>query len=281
MSKAMILALTGAMINTSNDFIYRKSGMGKEADSVYGFYFLSAVSSAAFALILGFIKSGYFLFNTSEMIYGFILGILSFFAYILFLFSFNGTNTSISVTIYRLNLIPGIVLAVIFLDEAISFKRGFGIILCLASMLLFVRRTSKDNKLKKYLVCSIAACLSGGILNMMNKVAVMHGTDSFRLLFWRFATVALISGILFKFKKSKAIIVKDLAYPIISGLLLMLAVFCIIEALKTGDVSLVIPITQLSFAVVAIISWLVLKEKFHTIKLLGVLCAILAVIFIN
>ena len=67
----------------------------------------------------------------------------------------------------------------------------------------------------------------------------------------------------------------------LSGLVLLLSVLFTLRAFKTGDVSVVIPIASLSFVFVAVISWTVLKEKINMARVIGVFCAVLAIILIN
>lgn len=281
MSHAVLFALLGAGLNSANDLVYWKSAIGRSVKEVYLFYFFSSLFSAVFALLSTLLMKGSFAIETVDILYGILLGVLSFCAYILFLFSFSGSNTSVAVTIYRLNLIPGIILAVIFLNETISWRRGLGVILCIASMLLFAGKLRYGLAQKKPLLLSLGACILGGVLNLLNKVAMLHGADSARLLFWRFLAVSLISGVILLTKRPDRPALKDIKYAMISGLLLMLAVLSILTALKTGDVSVIIPITQMAFVIVALISWAFLGEKMTKTKLAGILCAVLAVILIS
>lgn len=281
MSPAVLFALLGAGLNSANDLVYWKSAIGRSVKEVYLFYFFSSLFSAVFAFLSTLLMKGSFAIVTVDVLYGILLGVLSFCAYILFLFSFSGSNTSVSVTIYRLNLIPGIILAVIFLDETISWRRGLGVILCVVSMLLFAGKLRYGLAQKKPLLLSLGACILGGVLNLLNKVAMLHGADSARLLFWRFLSVSLISGIILLTKRPARPALKDIKYAMISGLLLMLAVLSILTALKTGAVSVIIPITQMAFVIVALISWAFLGEKMTKTKLAGILCAVCAVILIS
>ena len=52
--------------------------------------------------------------------YGLLLGILSYLTYMFYILSFSQKNTSISVTIYRLHMIPAVIFAIIFFNESIS-----------------------------------------------------------------------------------------------------------------------------------------------------------------
>jgi drug/metabolite transporter (DMT)-like permease len=277
----VVLALAAACFSAANDLIYRKSAISKKSKDVYFFYFFSALFSALGALVIGYVEKGSLRIEAVAVLYGVTLGILSFCTYILFLFSFNGHNTTVSVTIYRLNLIPGIALAVIFLGEVITLRRGLGILLCIVSMLLFTGKAIGENSERKYLLLSFGAFLLGGVMNVLSKVAVMHGAEPLQLLLWRFLTVAIISGMIFWSKKPEAFTLKELKYPFASGLLLMFSVFMVMSALQIGEVSVVIPITQIAFVLVAVISCIVLKEKMNPSKAAGILCAVLAVILIS
>lgn len=56
----------------------------------------------------------------------------------------------------------------------------------------------------------------------------------------------------------------------------MMSVLCALEAFKTGgDVSLVIPIGQLSIVMIAVISWAIFKEMMTSVKMAGILNAVL------
>ncbi|OGO80991.1 MAG: hypothetical protein A2Y21_00570 [Clostridiales bacterium GWC2_40_7] len=120
MNIAVVLALTGAAFNVGNDLLYRKVSIFNRGTGPLPFYLMSSAASSVFAL-------GFIMFNsrgirelhfgTPDLVYGGVLGVLSFVTYMLYLTSFSGDNTSMSVTIYRMNLIPGILLAMLFLGE--------------------------------------------------------------------------------------------------------------------------------------------------------------------
>lgn len=283
MSIPVILALAGALFNTGNDLLYRKVSLICRRTGPLPFYLISSAAAAVIALIINFFKLGGIgsvYFGVPDITYGIVLGVLSFVTYILYLMSFSGENTSVSVTIYRMNLIPGILLAVAFLGEVISLRRGAAILLCILSVLLLSSFKSKllDNR---RLLLSIGAFLSGGVLNYVNKVAITHGGNSFKLLFVRFTIVAVLTSIFIVVKKAWVFDVKIVKYAILSGFVLMFSIYFILEALKTGDVGLVLPVTQLSFTLVAISSWVFFKEKASVKNLLGVVVAVCSVLLMN
>jgi Predicted membrane protein len=276
----VLLAILIAMIGSLNDLIYKKNSADSGNDRKCLFFSLAAVFSAMYCFLYIIAFKGGFHFKLLELAYGTGIGFISFAVYILFLFSFDGINTSISITIFRMNLIPSIIIAMIFIDETITIKRGIGIALCIIAMLLLSSKMSGQGIKKKYLLLSLAACLGCAALNFANKFVSMHGLDPFFIMFWRFSTVSVVSFILLFFIKPGSISARDFKYPAISGLLLLLSVLCTLVAFKSGNVNLVTPIGQMSFILTSLYSWAVYKERMNATKLVGISCGVLAVIMI-
>jgi len=282
-NNVVLLALFAAVLNTGNDILYRKASTDKPSSNPLYFYILSSAASlvASLGFIIGTDKAGWHYFINRDLFYGSALGVLSFITYILYLSSFTGDNTSVSVTIFRMNMIPSALLAVFFLGETISLRRGIAIFLCLASLLLLGSLRFGKLKDNRHLFLSLGAFLSGGVLNIVNKLAVINGGNTFRLLFIRFTVVVVLTGIMIIVRKSGVFDRKIIIYSILSGLFLMFSIYFTLEALKIGDVTLVLPVVQLSFALIAVISWIFFKEKMHIRKIFGVIIAIAAVLLIN
>jgi len=284
MNIAAILALVSTVFNTGNDLIYRKASIiNREAGSLT-FYLVSAATSSIAALVLNIITSKGLAgmnYGAPTLFYGLILGGLSFITFMLYLKSFSGENTSVSVTIFRMNMIPSILIAVAFMGETISLRRGIAIILCIISVLML--NSWKLGKLPdmRYLLPSLGAFLSGGVLNVVNKMAVGSGCNSFSLISVRFLFVTVLAGLCILLKKSFHFEKKAVKYAAASGVTLIMAIYFVLEALKTGDIALVLPITQLSFIMVVVISWLFLKEKMTKTKIIGIFLAVGSVFLIN
>ncbi len=280
MNLSIFLAIAVAVFGAINDLIYRKNKIHSGSGVVWRFYYLAALSSAVYCFIVLLFSQGGLSFTCQTIAFGVLIGIVSFATYILFLFSFDGVNTSVTITIFRVNLIPTTVLAVIYLGETLSFNRVIGIALCMISILLFSSMRQGKTLHHKNLLLSIGACVSCSMLNMLNKLAALNNLNSFQVMLWRFIVVSIISGFVLLKKKPGRASIREFSFPAISGLVLMLSVLCTLEALKISDVSAVIPITQMSFVITAVISWAAYKEKLGFTKLLGIACGALAVILI-
>jgi transporter family protein len=297
MNAAFYHAILGAVLNAANDLVYRSSSAGKDKGQVFSFYFFSSVFSAITGLVAGLIVYRGAIFDRTSLIYGIIMGVLSFLSYMLFLMSFTGDNTSIAVTIFRLNMIPAIFLAVIFLNETISLRRGIGVVLSLVCIFLIAGTPEKNTQnngsgkakvVDKNLLISIGACIFAGFINFTNKLAVNAGALHYNLLLWRFVVVSLITGFLllkerrWELKAGQwGIDKKGIWTAFISSTLLCASIVNMLIAMKTGDVAMIIPITQMAIVIIAIISWLFLKEKMYPRKVVGIILAVVAVILIS
>ena len=279
---AVLFAIFGAALNTGNDLVYRRSALGYNTGSVITFYFFAALACVVIGGPAALIRSGALASGAAEILFGAALGIVSFGAYLFFLLSLSGGSASIGVTIFRLNMIPAILLARIVLNERIDPARGIGIVFCVISIYLLAGSGKKESKLAaKYIMLSVGACLLGGATTFMNKLAVQAGHESLHLLFWRFIAVALIgAGLLTGMRKWQPRR-EHAKYAPLSGFFMYSSIFFILEALARGDLSLVMPITQLSFVFVTVISWIFFGELITVRKAAGSLLAVLAVILIT
>jgi uncharacterized membrane protein len=279
----VLLSLAGAAFNALNDLIYRSSSTSFKKNEVLSFYAFSSIASAFIALIMAAGESGTFYFMPQEIVYGAVLGILSFVTYVFFLFSFTGNNTSTSVTIFRLNMIPGIILAIVLIDEKLTVDKILAISLFVACIFLFRERSKNIQAPKetRYIVFAVTACLFGGMLNFVNKLAAIHTESNFRILLWRFTTVSILSFAYLLFKKRFVISKKIIKYAAMSGSLLVIAIYFILTALKKGDVGVVIPVSQSALVIVSVISWIFYNEKVDIRKIIAVVFAITAIIIIS
>lgn len=285
MVTAFVYSLTAGLFNSSNDLVFRSISTGGERNKLMSFYAVSAVSAAVGAVaaagIAGTLGT---LFLLPNILFGLLTGFLSFLAYLLYLSSFNGSNTSVAVTIYRMNMIPGVILAAAALGEVISLRRGIAILLCAASIIILMyERSDRHDKLNiRSLVYSVLACLLGGLLNTINRASMMYGATSLNVIFWRFVVVSVCVVLCQIWNKNSLFEKSELKRGSISGLFMIVAIFFILEALRDADVAFVIPLSQmLAIVLVTGVSIIFFKEGMNKRKIIGIFMALLAVFLIN
>jgi uncharacterized membrane protein len=74
---------------------------------------------------------------------------------------------------------------------------------------------------------------------------------------------------------------RNVGYGILSGLLICGIVLFFAKALEIGQASIIIPISQMSFLVTALISWPVMKERFNGHKILGLCFSVITLLFLS
>jgi drug/metabolite transporter (DMT)-like permease len=285
MSIALLFSLLTGICNAGNDFVFRNSSRWNKR-GILSFYFVASLSSTIMSILISAILSftGKIL-EPVNIVFGLIAGTLSFFIYLLYILSFTGNSAPVPVTIFRLNLIPGVVLSILFLGEHLSLSRCIAIPLSIASIMLLtgmkpgIKLADTD---AKPLLYSLIACILGGALNMVNKAAVINGADTFNLAFWRFLFVTLCTACYMAMHKNVNLERFTLLPGVFSGALLLAALGATLAALQFGDVIFVIPIAQiLSIVMVSAVSWVFLKEGISNWRLAGIILAIISVVILN
>lgn len=278
----ILYAVLGAIFNTGNDLVYRRSAVAKPTGEIITFYFFASAASVPLAAIVAVAYTGTLTDGIGELFFGVALGGLSFGAYLALLLSLAHGSASVAVTIFRLNIIPAIILANALQMETINLKRSIAVALCVTSIILLVGGGSQKERretLRRQLI-SVCACLLGGAATFCNKIAMTEGYAPSRLLFWRFLTVAVITGMYLSIGKSWHLSRDHAKYAPLSGFFMCAALYIILEALRLGDLSVVMPITQLSFVFLTLISWILLRERVTLRKGIGSALAIAVVILI-
>ena len=106
-----------------------------------------------------------------------------------------------------------------------------------------------------------------------NSISIMNGQA---IIFFPLAFIACYV------KERKIVFVwKYLYLGFAAAMFLLASLFLLLEALKFGPASTIVPISQMSFIVSAITGILLFKEKFTWKKAIGLACAIGAIILLS
>ncbi|MBN1837920.1 MAG: EamA family transporter [Spirochaetales bacterium] len=152
--------------------------------------------------------------------------------------------------------------------------------LCAAANLAFLfslQRTAQG----RYpgLKFSLAALLVVSGLNIVNKIALSSGAETLPLILYRYVVVAAIGAVVLAVRRTRLRPSPRLLKTAgASSLIMVVSLYFIFMALRLGEVSVVIPITQLSFIFTAAIAFLLLKEKPSVLKLAGIALAISSIV---
>ena len=176
-----------------------------------------------------------------------------------------------------------ILLALIFLNEGLTWGKVVSIILIGAGTLLMVsfgdsgEKQEADQKRQRgsWLIYAVLSALFASLTAILGKIGIT-GIDSnlgtairttvVLVMAW---LMVLISG---KRQEVKKVNKKELGFIVLSGLATGASWLCYYRALQDGPASVVVPIDKLSILVTIAFSWMVFHEKLTRKAALGVVC---------
>ena len=215
------------------------------------------------------------------ILYGLLTGALLVSANILLIESLTGLDVSLGSMIYRLNTIGVVVMSFMLLAEDVGFIKVLGIGIGVAAILILYKRADDGDAVPipiLFFVMAVAASAFRAIYGVASKVALEQGAAAEGLL-----VIAAISWIVGGFayaafrEKRVRITGKKAAYAVVSGILAFTVVNALIEALKNGEASVVVPIANLSFAVAMLLSVFLGMEQLSSRKYIAIGFAALSV----
>jgi len=210
---------------------------------------------------------------------GSIAGLLIFFGTYAFMKSVHLGEASVSTPIYRISFVITAIVAICFLNEPMTYRKGLGFLFAAASIFflsefpLSIKAIHKDRAAS--ILWAIAAMMSLGILNVVYKIGVSHGVAPSMLLHSQaiFFNIAVYIYAFYtqggpRFSRTGWAHASITATTLSTGLIALLAAF------REGEISVVTPIAQLSFVVSALMATFWLREKFTIRKTAGIFLAI-------
>ncbi|MCH9852390.1 MAG: DMT family transporter [Alphaproteobacteria bacterium] len=255
---------------------------------------------AGIGLVWGFAQFIYLLagnqtltINHATLLYGTLSGVVVALANILLIGSLKYINVSLGSTVYRLNTIGVVILSVIFLQEQINFLRALGVSLGIVAIILLYLPHRTESLLQKNAHISVSAfgllqlillaSFLRALYGIFTKIGLTQGADAnaillFGAFFWFiFGLVyALIVG-----EDLQKNLKPKIYYVLVSSAVVFIIVNSLIEGLKYGDASLVIPIANMSFVLALLISVMRGMERLDLPKIIAVMLGAVAIIAIS
>lgn len=172
-----------------------------------------------------------------------------------------------------------ILLALIFLDEGITWEKAVSMVLIGAGTLLMVSKKEvkpdADQQGGGWLIYAILSAVFASLTAILGKIGIT-GIDSNLGTAIRTTVVLVMAwGMVFitgKQQEVKKIQKKELGFIGLSGLATGASWLCYYRALQDGPASVVVPIDKLSILVTIAFSWIVFHEKLTKKSALGVAC---------
>ena len=191
-------------------------------------------------------------------------------------------EASVSTPIYRISFIVAAALAIVFLGEALTLRKTAGFLFAGGAIFLLSdfggRAQGRGGIPPISIVWAVVAMVAVSLLNIVYKLGVMAGEAPSMLMHGQ---AVFFTGLAFLFavfsqggpKFSRA----GWAHAAVTGVCFPIGIIALMSAMRTGEASVVVPISQLSFVVSAAMATVWMKERFTKRKLLGIALAVATV----
>jgi len=280
--QVLLLALVSMVCAAANDFVFKLYARQHDSTGAY----LAVIGVVWAGAFMGPLPSFACLLDYNTAAWGIITGVFSICSNILLVKSLAKGDVGICATIYRLNLVPAALLAFILFKEPVTALRLTAIATGVAAILLFSwpsrKAISKPLLSATILLIVLASFLRAG-MGLGYKAGLLNGANEYGLLVIN-GFVWIIGGIICHFvvdQKKWRISPATVAYGALSGVLVCGIVLFMMLALKYGDASLVLPVTQMSFALTALAGIVIIKEPLTSRKCLGIALAMFCILLMG
>ena len=278
-AESILLALACLLCAGLNDFAFKLFARKSRPVGLY-FSLIGVVWAGTFMAVAG--RSLPERMNTAAAVWGVLSGLCSVTANILLVRAMKKHEGGVCATVYRLNLVPAALLAFVFLGEHVTLGKLLGIGCAAGAVLLFYQPdAAKGSGLSRAaLMAVVSAALLRAGMGLFYKCGVSRGADELAILvingwFWVAGGLLYYAGA----ERGTGAGFKGgvVRYGLISGALVCGIVWFMILALKHGDASVVLPISQLSFVATALLGAAFLRERLTPRTIIGLALAILCV----
>jgi drug/metabolite transporter (DMT)-like permease len=273
--------IAAALVTTlsfgTNNTIFKWStsrGLSKVHIQLF-FYFV------AFILTLGYgISTGEVQFNVYSIILGGLIGILNANGNIQMSRAFENGPASLTSPLIGANTILPILGAALIFHEKIGLIHWVGIVVILSSamMIQYSPGAKQGTNYGKWIYRVLLAILSFGILGILMKTTSYMHISSLHTLISMYGVGSVYLG-LTSLREKENWRRSEVNIGSLVGLVSVLGYSCYFYALQKGSASIIFPIVSLNCLVVILAGCWIFKEKLKRYQLVGILSAIIGIIF--
>ena len=282
MSRAILFALLSLFFAGLLDVVYKRYSRKERSRGTYvfGIGVVWCVLQTA-ALAMG--EEG-LIVDATSIRYGLFAGLCLTLSNLLLLESLTHINISLGSTVYRLNTIGVVVMAFLFLGEALGGIKLLGVGLGIVAVGLLYRpdptAMSEENRGRflPFFLMAVAASLFRAGYGVITRGGIVHQADPQTMLLLC-ALSWIVGGAFYarlregRFRLTK----KKVGYALVSGVLVFLVVDFLMLAVKYGEASIVIPIANMSFVMAMLLSVVLRFEPLSLRKGVAMVVACLAI----
>lgn len=222
--------------------------------------------------------------DMETLAFGITAGVLVALSNTLLVESLTEIDVGLASTIYRLNSIAVVVMAVILLGEPLSVLKSVGVLLGIAAIGLLFERARQDEHRRTFAIffaLVVAASLLRACFGIVSKSAVLHGVD-LQLMLLVNAPVWIVVGAFYAIVREGGLRVtrETIMFSLVSGALICCIANFLMLAVARGQASVVVPIANMSFVVAMLLSAKLGMERLNGRKIAAVGLAAGAIAFL-
>ncbi len=209
-------------------------------------------------------------------LWGSAAGLFMLIGYTAFVRSLTGEPVSIQAPVFRLNFIVTVVIAIVWLGEALTLYKILALAFALAAVWLLLGG-ARVPITRRALIYVFIATVSVGLGNILHKVGLQQGVVPETMAVAQAAVFVTLATLQTFWLEGRIAPPKAaFRFPPVAALLLVGAFVCLLNGLSKGEASVLVPISQMGFIITAALGVAVLGERLTARKLIGLLAAFAA-----
>lgn len=261
-------------------------------DMVFKAFATRGRAMGPYLALIGLVWAGFFVMMSGgpgaclamgkvSLFWGVVSGLCSALANLLLIQALSRHEVGVCATVYRLNLAPAAVLAFVFLGEPVTAPKLLGVTAAVGAVLLFSHGGAVGKGVGSAFWMVVAASLLRAGMGIGYKCGLNQGGEMFPILAVN-GVAWMLCGLWFHWRHERGQrtwSTDTMLFGAASGALVCGIVMFLMLALRLGDASVVLPISQLSFVATALAGCLLLGERLSRRKSAGLAMAVLCVVF--
>ena len=280
LSAAVAFALLSLACAGVTDVVFKRFSQANQSRGLYvlGIGLTWTIIQSAILLATG---NGLRL-DAQTVAFGLVAGLLVAISNTLLIESLTHIDVGLGSTIYRLNTIAVVVMAVLLLDEPLTGLKLTGVLLGMGAVILLFERHHEHAEARNAFLLFFGLVLLASLLRacfgILSKVAVLRGVDLKAMLVVN-APVWIAVGAIYAWWRHEGMRVTEstLKYAVVSGALICGVANFLMLAVERGQASVVVPIANMSFLVALLISAALGMERLTPRKLTAVALTVAAI----
>jgi len=278
MNQPILYAVVAMACYGFSDFVYKQAaGKGIRAD-----HFLMAQAWFFCPTVILYALATRTLAFTPAALWGSLAGIFYFVGFYCFIRSLASGSVSTNSSIFRLNFIVTVLLAIALLGEPLTMTKVAGLALALlATWLLLGGGKSADGAStgaqRRSLVQVAIATVSFGTATFFHTMGLRQGANPETLMVAQAALfMPLATTVVLRAHGSLCVPPVTFRYAAAAAFALLAATLFLLRGISVGQASVLVPIAQMGFIVAALLGIFVLREAVTPRKAIGLASALAA-----